>query len=383
MIVKRLRLRNFRNYELLEAEFSDKLNIFYGENAQGKTNVLEAVFLCATGRSHRTLKDTEMIMFGKNSATVTLELERENYGSTTGIEIEIQRSGKKAILVNGIAQQRAGDLLGRLNCVIFSPEDLAIIKDEPQVRRRFLDMFISQIKPAYYYNLHRYLGVLRQRNALLRQVRDNAQLLDTIGAWNIPLAELGAKVIRERGEFIEKIGACAKINHALITGGREELKLIYEPALKYTGAANNGDDLAPGSTEEEAIRRAFINALERGLQTDIARMSTQCGPQRDDIGCTVDGKNIRLYGSQGQQRTAALALKTAQVDVMTAEIGDTPVMLLDDVMSELDRGRQKNISDNMKRAQTFITGTERYAAAGPERETAYFFIENGKFSNDH
>ena len=352
MIVKNIQLHNFRNYPQLDIDFSDKMNILYGENAQGKTNILEAVFLCSTGRSHRTQKDAEMVMFGEESASVALELERRNYG-TFIIEIEILRTGRKSIKINGVPQKRAGDLLGRLNCAIFSPEDLAIIKNEPQQRRRFLDMLISQIKPSYYFNLHSYLGALRQRNTLLRQLRENRSLLGTVGAWDAQLAEFGSKVMRERHHFVNEIGISAKGNHYRITGGGEDLDVAYEPSLKY------GESGSP-QPSEPGIKEAFARALEQGLQSDIARMSTQCGPHKDDISCAIGGRSLRLYGSQGQQRTAALALKMSQVDVMAHETGDTPVLLLDDVMSELDQGRRGNLSANMKSAQVFVTGTDRY-----------------------
>ena len=401
MTVKTLRLRNFRNYGLQEMEFSESLNIIFGENAQGKTNILEAIFLCSTGRSHRTQKDAEMIKFGEDAAAVTLELDRKNYGIFK-IEIEIKRSGRKSILINGIPQRRAGDLLGRLNCAFFSPEDLGIIKDEPQIRRRFLDMFISQIKPAYYFNLQRFLGALRQRNALLRQIKDNPRLRDSVGAWDVQLAELGAKVMRERLLYIDKINRFSIANYAMITDGREDFSVVYDPSLKFMASAMdvscldaNGDETR--TRVEESIRAEYSRVLEQGLQADIARMSTQYGPHKDDIACSVDGRNMRLYASQGQQRTAALALKMAQIDVMAVETGDVPVLLLDDVMSELDRSRQENLSVNMKTAQTFITGTERYApAAGrgedpvgadtidacvdfhpPDLDASYFHVEKG------
>jgi len=392
MIVKRLRLRDFRNYGQLSIDLSENLNIIYGENAQGKTNILEAVFLCSTGRSHRTLKDSEMIKFGSDAAVVELVTERENFGEC-GIEIEIQRSGRKRILVNGVPQRRAGDLLGRFNCAIFSPEDLAIIKDEPQIRRRFLDMFISQIKPSYYFNLQRYLSVLRQRNALLRQARENPGLLDTINVWDSQLSEFGAKVMRERLYYVGQINGCAKTNHTRITGGSEELSVLYEPSLKLGDVLiyENGDatDMDEDTRRriDTTINGLFLNALERGLRADAARMATQCGPHKDDIKCTIDGRDARLYGSQGQQRTAALALKMAQVDVMAAESGEIPVLLLDDVMSELDHNRRDNISSNMKKAQIIITGTDRYArslsATGEEQsEAAYFLVDNGQISKD-
>jgi DNA replication and repair protein RecF len=374
MIIKTLRLRNFRNYGLQYMEFNELYNILYGENAQGKTNVLEAIFLCSTGRSHRTQKDAEMVRFGEESAVVTLEMERKNSG-VFKIEIEIRRTGRKSIHVNGIPQRRAGDLLGRLNCAIFSPEDLAIIKEEPQLRRRFLDMFVSQIKPSYYFNLQRYLSALRQRNALLRQSRENHRILETVGAWDMQLAESGSKIMRERIYFIDQISRSAQENHSRITDGREELSVKYAPSIKID------DDIKHGA--EEHIYKLFLRALEQGLQTDIARMATQCGPHKDDIACGVDGRSLRLFGSQGQQRTAALALKMAQVDVMAVETGDIPVLLLDDVMSELDGSRRDNLSVNMKSSQTFITGTERYnpgVSANPG--AGCFRVENGRVSKD-
>ena len=397
MYVKTLRLRNFRNYGLQSVEFSEKLNILYGDNAQGKTNILEAIFLCATGRSHRTQKDAELIKFGEEAAVVTLELVREKYGEFC-IEIEIQRSSRKSILINGIPQRRAGDLLGRLNCAIFSPEDLSIIKDEPALRRRFLDMLISQIKPAYYFNLQKYLSVLRQRNSLLRQAKENLRLIDSISAWDLQLAEFGSLVMRERIYYLKKIGEYAAANHAQITGGREEFSIDYEPSLKTAERFSNADDRSKGRddrskgrddetmrSEYETIKDMFIFALEKGLQSDLARMVTQVGPHKDDIYCVVGGRNLRLYGSQGQQRTAALALKMAQVDVMAEETGDVPVLLLDDVMSELDRSRQDNLSVHMKSAQTIITGTERYMPAKKTESTEqinYFTIMDGGVSKD-
>ena len=392
MIVKKMKLRNFRNYNLQTVAFSDNLNILYGDNAQGKTNILEAVFLCSAGRSHRTLKDSEMIKFGEDVATVEIVTEKENF-SECRIEIKIQRTGRKSILINGVPQRRAGDLLGRFYCVIFSPEDLSIIKDEPQIRRRFLDMFISQIRPAYYFNLQSYLSALRQRNALLRQIKENPGLLDTIGVWDLQLAEFGARVMRERLFFIGQISENAKVNHARITSGSEDLSVLYEPSLKLYDVCAQEDGDCEGWDEnikrriDANIEKIFLNSLDRNLRTDIARMTTQCGPHKDDIACAIGGRNARLFGSQGQQRTAALALKMAQVDVMSAETGETPVLLLDDVMSELDRNRRDNISTNMKNAQIFITGTEPYArglspTAEDLSEAMYFLVDNGQISKD-
>jgi DNA replication and repair protein RecF len=384
MRIKTLRLEDFRSYGRQEIEFPGALNILYGENAQGKTNVLEAIFLCSTGRSHRTQKDAEMVRFGEPAAVVEVGFERRNLGDVT-VEVTIQRTGRKGIRVNGVPLRRAGDLLGMLNCVIFSPEDLSIIKDEPQVRRRFLDMFISQIKPVYYFNLHRYNQVLRQRNALLRQARENRSMLETIGAWDEPLAELGAQIMRERLQYVEKLGEYTKKNHTLITGGRETVRASYAPSVKATVTAvaessdTNSSAWDAGGIQS-ALRDAFLTELGRSLETDVSRMSTQYGPHKDDIVFSLDGKNTRLYGSQGQQRTAALALKMAQVDVMTDETGDVPILLLDDVMSELDRGRRDNLSSHMKGAQTFMTGTvlDDFSRVGSPESANYYLVGGGR-----
>ena len=370
MTVKTLRLQNFRNYGLQHIEFSKNLNILYGDNAQGKTNLLEAIFLCSTGRSHRALKDTDMIKFGEAVAIVTLELERKNYGDVT-IEVEIQSTSHKSILINGVPQQRAGDILGHLNCAMFSPEDLTIVKDEPALRRRFIDMFISQIKPAYYYNLQRYQSIMRQRNALLRQAKETPRILDTLEAWDRQLAEFGAKVMIERRQYSKRLNEYAKKNHTMITRGREEFSMIYNPSMTILGGTNI------------SIADQYFYTLEKGRQLDVLRMTTSTGPHKDDLECIIDNRSLRYFGSQGQQRTAALALKMAQVDVMADEIGEMPVMLLDDVMSELDRRRQVNLSSHIKDLQIFISGAERYTSAidgndSDNMNARYYCIEKGQ-----
>ena len=373
MIIRSLKLMNFRNYQKLDLLFSKDFNIIFGENAQGKTNILEAIFLCSTGRSHRTSKDTELVQFSKDAAKVELVLLKEGFGDVK-IEIEILSSGKKGIKVNEIPLRKMGDVMGHLNSVIFSPEDLRIIKDEPQIRRRFLDMFISQIKPAYYFDLQQYIRAMHQRNSLLKQIREDRRLMNTVEAWNIQLAYFGIRVIKERNYFIERIGHYTEKNHGLITTDKESLKIKYQPSVRLT----EDDWRDPGSMENR-----FLKCLEDSMESDIMRASTSFGPHRDDIGIHLNQKNIRLYGSQGQQRTAALSMKMAQVDVMKEETGEIPVLLLDDVMSELDRERQENLSENMKSAQTFLTGTEKYSFNVVNEDHAevynrkYFYVNNG------
>ena len=381
MFVKSVKLTNFRNYESLFIEFTSKNNILYGENAQGKTNILEAIFLCATGRSHRTSKDTELIRFLTESAAVELILEKPDFGEIK-ISVEVFDNGKKKIKVNDILMKRMGDIMGHLNCVIFSPEDLSIIKDEPQQRRRFLDMFISQIRPAYFFDLQQYIGTMRQRNVLLKQIREergrhvhNPSNLATLDVWDEQLAQTGARIMGTRKYYIDKIAHSTARNHRSITAEKEVSETKYLPSAKVTEA-----DFSQGV---EAIRSRFLKCLEDSRETDIARTGTSYGPHRDELCFLIDHKSVKLFGSQGQQRTVALALKMAQVDVMKEETGDMPILLLDDVMSELDRERQENLTQNMKETQIFMTGTEQYLFDGWAKDEAevlsphYFRVESG------
>ena len=381
MFVKSVKLTNFRNYESLFIAFTSKNNILYGENAQGKTNILEAIFLCATGRSHRTSKDTELIRFSTENAAVELILEKPDFGEIK-IAVEVFENGKKKIKVNDILMKRMGDIMGHLNCVIFSPEDLSIIKDEPQQRRRFLDMFISQIRPAYFFDLQKYLGTMRQRNALLKQIREergrhihNPSNLATLDAWDEQLAQTGSRIIGTRKYYVEKIAYSTERNHRSITAEKEVSETKYMPSVKVTEA-----EFSQGV---DAIRSRFLKCLEDSRETDISRTGTSYGPHRDELCFFIDHKSVKLFGSQGQQRTVALALKMAQVDIMKEETGDMPILLLDDVMSELDRERQENLTQNMKETQIFMTGTEQYLFDGWAKEEAeelsphYFRVESG------
>ena len=362
MFVKCLKLMNFRNYNQLSLTFSDQYNVLYGENAQGKTNILEAVFLCATGRSHRTSKDTEMIQFSAEKASVELVLFKPDFGEIK-IEIELGASGRKKVKLNEVQLKRMGDIMGHLNCVIFSPEDLNIIKDEPQQRRRFLDMFISQIRPAYFFDLQQYIGTMRHRNVLLKQIREERNRgtyqspnLSTLDVWDEQLSLLGARIMETRKNYINKLAYYTEKNHCEITASKEVSIAKYLPSVKITEEEFTGG--------RQIIQDCFLRGLKGGREADISRTSTSVGSHRDDLCFFIDGKNVKLYGSQGQQRTTALALKMAQVDVMKEETGDMPVLLLDDVMSELDRERQDNLILNMKKTQTILTGTEQFLAEG-------------------
>ena len=376
MYITDLTLKNFRNYGNQDISFDGAYNVIYGRNAQGKTNILEAVFLCSTGRSHRTNKDIEMIncpttpvplsKCDKNTLRVELTLNKKNRENIR-IEVEINANGKKGVKINGIPIKRIGEMMGYLNVVIFSPEDVVLAKEEPQCRRRFLDMFISQVRPSYFFCLQQYNKGLRQRNALLKQAREDPKLLDTLDAWNAPIVQNGARIMAERRRYIDELGGYAEKNHSLLTSGAEVLNLHYCPSVKISGEDG-----------QQGIEKKFKICLQNSKEIELVRHSTQFGPHRDDMSLRVNGNDLKKYGSQGQHRTAALALKMAQVDVMEAETGDTPVLLLDDVMSELDKGRRTGLSKNMKKTQTIATCTDSDVfEQGKEMNARLFMVESG------
>ena len=346
MYIKNLKMRDFRNYSFAEIEFARGFNIIYGNNAQGKTNILEALFLCASGRSHRTSKDLDLIRISKQEYYVELGLAKEREDVT--IEISNRIEGKKRIRVNEIPVRKYGDLMGQLNAVIFSPEDLLIIKEGPSGRRRFLDITISQLKPSYFYDLQQYSKILTQRNMLLKEIQHKKGLMDTLEVWNINLVKTGSRIMKVRNEFLKRLCKAARNNHGKLTNNAENLEIKYIPSIEAVDF---------GSVEE--IEKKFMNGIEKSINKDIARSSTTYGPQRDDYDIYLDGMNVRLYGSQGQQRTAILSLKLSEIDIMKEETDEYPVLLLDDVMSELDGKRQEYLFSNLKEIQTFITCTDR------------------------
>jgi len=364
--VKYLKLVNFRNYEKLEMEFEDGFNILYGQNAQGKTNVLEAVFLCSSGRSHRTAKDHDIVKIGKDEYGVKLLVGKKD--TETLIEVTYKKDEKKKVRINEIPVQKIGSLMGCLNTVMFSPEDLLIIKEGPQERRRFLDITISQLKPSYFYNLQQYARVLEQRNSLLKRLQYAGARADTLEVWNKSLAETGAKIIKTRAEFIRrlniKVGSC----HGRLTAGNEKLEMEYAPSVEVDEGMETGE-----------IEEVFVKTMEREYRKEIEKGSTMCGPQRDDFDIRLNGISLKMFGSQGQQRTAILSVKLSELDIMKEETDESPVLLLDDVMSELDSKRQQYLFDNLDEIQTFITCTDSAFFCGRIKgKSGFFYVEKGK-----
>jgi len=366
--LKALSLKNFRNYERIELEFNKDFNILYGFNGQGKTNILEAIFVCASGRSHRTSKDMELIRFDGNEYNIKADVKRTD--SSVTIEIIYEKNTKKKIRLNGIPVKKVGSLMGNLNAVMFSPEDLMIIKEGPSERRRFIDITMSQLKPSYFFDLQQYARILAQRNNLLKEIEKNKSLTGTLDIWDENLVKTGSRIIKKRHEFLSKLKNLAKEKHLSLTDGSEVLDIKYVPSFSIK-------DLE----EEKEIESAFLNMLERGRQKEILKGITLYGPHRDDYQLILNGKNIRMFGSQGQQRTAVLSVKLSELDIMKEETGEYPILLLDDVMSELDRDRQKYLFKYLKGIQIFITCTDKDIFQGMlENGCSFFNVRNGSIT---
>ncbi|MBR5642374.1 MAG: DNA replication/repair protein RecF [Firmicutes bacterium] len=332
MVFKQLELENFRNYGNQSIEFHEKLNLLLGKNAQGKTNLLESLFIMGLGKSFRTNKDSDMIAFGKDFARASCLVEGEK--GETEIDIIYQPDGK-IIKVDGMKLSRSIDLLEHVYIVVFSPDDLKIIKEGPEHRRRFLDRELCQIKPVYYSDLGNYKKVLKQRNFLLREKNPDRNLFSVFDA---SLADYGTRITKERKEFTKRLQELSSKIHSDISQGQEELKLEYETDV--------------------FDKNQFRELLEKNFESDVYKGHTGFGPHKDDLKIEVNGTDIRTFGSQGQQRTAALSMKLAEIGLIRQETGCNAVLLLDDVLSELDSSRQRFLIDAMKDIQVFITATE-------------------------
>ena len=334
MIIKSIELKNFRNYKQLQIDFDQATNILFGDNAQGKTNILESAYVSATTKSHKGSRDKEMIRFGEEEAhirTVVCKKEQDFQ-----IDIHLKKNRAKGIAINQLPIKKASDLFGILNIVFFSPEDLNIIKDGPAERRRFLDLELCQLDKIYLSDLTAYNKVLKQRNSLLKDMIYRPDLKDTLPIWDEQLVEYGKRIIRRRQSFIEELYALVQEIHGNLSGKRELLTLKYEPNV-------------------ESI--FFQDELFRASERDRKLCQTSVGPHRDDISFMLGDIDIRKFGSQGQQRTAALSLKLSEIELVKKSIGDTPVLLLDDVLSELDSNRQNYLLNSIHDIQTIITCT--------------------------
>lgn len=337
MRIKSLKLKDFRNYELLQLDFDASTNIFYGNNAQGKTNILEAVYLSGTTKSHRGTKDRDLIKFGENESHIEVVVEKNSVSYQ--VDMHLKKSSPKGIAINKLPIRKASELFGIINIVFFSPEDLNIIKNGPSERRRFIDLELSQLDKIYLNDLSNYNRIVNQRNHLLKDLKDTGRqesLIQTLDIWEIQLVQYGNEIIERRKKFINEINKIISNIHYKLTGGKENIELIYEPS--------NGNI-------------SLEKALKRNREKDLRIKNTSVGPHRDDICFKTDNLDIRRFGSQGQQRTAALSLKLAEIELVKNIIHDTPILLLDDVLSELDKYRQNYLLDSIHDIQTLITCT--------------------------
>lgn len=334
MIVKSLELNHFRNYTNLEIDFEAGTNILYGDNAQGKTNILEAIYLSGTTKSHKGSKDKEMIQFGEDESHIRIFIEKQE--KQFQIDMHLKKNRTKGIAIDQIPIKKASELFGILNIVFFSPEDLNIIKNGPAERRRFMDLELCQLDKIYLSELAKYNKILNQRNKLLKDIYFRPDVKDTLPIWDMQLLEYGQKIIKSRRKFVSELNEIVMQIHSKISGGREEMILTYEP-----------------NVTEDLLEQELIRVQEKDLKLG----QTTVGPHRDDMSFTIHGVDIRKFGSQGQQRTSALSLKLSEIELVKKVIKDSPVLLLDDVLSELDSNRQNYLLNNICGTQTIITCT--------------------------
>lgn len=360
MIIKSMELEQFRNYEHINIVFDARTNILFGDNAQGKTNILEAAYMSGTSKSHKGAKDKDMIRFGNDEAHIRTIIEKDE--REYQIDLHLRAGRKKGIAINQIPVKRAAELLGILNIVVFSPEDLNIIKNGPAERRRFIDIELCQLDKIYLSDLGNYQKIITQRNKLLKDLFLHPELLPTLEVWDQQLLEYGRRVIRKREAFVEELRPIIQQIHSNITGQKEDIELCYEPNVQ----------------EHE-----FVEKL-RGYRERDCRLAQTCvGPHKDDLSFQVNGVDIRTFGSQGQQRTAALSLKLSEIELVRRKIGDMPVLMLDDVLSELDSSRQNYLLNSISDIQTIITctGVEEFVKNRFEINKVFQVIEGQIFEN--
>ena len=360
MFIKKLELTDYRNYSKQCFEFSDGINIICGDNAQGKTNCAEAIFYLCTGYSPRAAKDKQVIGYGKQKSEIS-GTAVSRYGNVN-VSVDFYSDANKNIKINGVQVLKIGELLGNINSVFFNPGQLKLIQESPEDRRRFLDISLSQMSKRYFYSLQRYKKILSQRNNLLKNT-DTELIYDTLPIWDLQLCKEASAIIAARNDYVKILSPLAKDAHSFITDKKEDLEILFD--WKYEG------------TEEE-IAAAFAADLKEKIEKDIILGYTTVGPHRDDLKIKINGEDVRTYGSQGQQRTAALSLKLAELEIFKKHFGEYPVLILDDAMSELDASRRQNLIDRIKGIQTIVTCTSVDEEIFKDRNYKKFIISDGK-----
>ena len=361
MQVTEIRTNNYRNLAKQVVTPSGGLNIFTGDNAQGKTNLVESVYLCCIGKSPRTDKDKDLICWGKDRALVSVK-----YNCRFGegeIEVALAAGAKKQITVNSVPISKMGELMGYLNCIYFSPNEIKIISQSPQERRRFLDIDLCQTDKNYFYSLTRFNKALQQRNNLLKQARSVDEVKETVFVWDKQIADEGAKVIAKRKSFCEKLKVYAKQSHATLTDGEEVLELDYVTQISGHGVAE--------------IAENYLKLLQNNVEKDFQLRHTSAGCQRDDVALTINGTDVRSFGSQGQLRTTALSLKLAELQIFKNLIGEYPVLILDDVLSELDVDRQRRLLNFDPELQILLTSATEIPHDLTAANCKFFTVKNG------
>lgn len=361
MYIKNIMLVSYRNYKHIELSLGKNVNVFIGDNAQGKTNILEAVYYGAFAKSHRTSKDKELINWQNDKAYISLLVARENRDKR--IDINILRDGKKAIKINSIKISKIGELFGTFNVVMFSPEDLKIIKEAPSLRRKLLDMELSQINKHYYFNLVQYNKILAERNMLLKNRNIDYDVLEI---YDLQLVRHADYIISERLKYIEKVNYYGEEIHNEITSGKEKINFKYNPTVEYS----------------KDFTSNFLEKLKKNLSKDKEKGLTSIGPHRDDFNVFINGIDVKTFGSQGQQRTSILTMKFSSLKIIKEVTGESPVLLLDDVLSELDVNRKRYVLSTISGIQTVITCTgiedlEDYL----DDKAKIFNVSNGEILN--
>lgn len=366
MFIKSLQLINFRNYDELYLDFNKHINLLIGSNGQGKTNILEAIYLLSLGKSFRTNKDKELIKFEKENSYIgglILKGERDNT-----IEIVVGKDSKKGVKINKVSIEKFSQFLGNFNVVIFSPEDLKLVKEGPKERRKFIDREISQIIPKYYHYISNYNKILFQRNKLLKSNYIDENLLDV---YDEELSNYAAYIYLQRRKFISKIELLSNETHKKMTNGTENLNIKYINQINITS-----DD------DYKELKNKLIESLTKSRDIDKYNKTTKIGPHKDDLEILINGLEVRLYGSQGQQRTCSISLKLSEIELIKEEVGEYPVLLLDDIFSELDEIRQKLLLDNLTNIQIFVTSAEEsHKKIFKNKDLSIFNIKRGRAFN--
>lgn len=408
MIVRRIVLRQVRNYEYLDFSPAPHVNVLFGKNAQGKTNLLESLYLCCTGRSFRPVREREILRLqgqdgveeesaypqavdktvdktgeevwkpcakSKRQPWALIVIEVEKMGAKYKIEFLIQEEKRHAIRINGTPLSRIGDLMGICNCVLFSPEEMRILKDGPQERRRYMDILLSQLYPVYFFSLQRYMKALKQRNALLRSQMAPKQKTALLQALTRDMAQNGALVMQHRAYLASQMQEEAQKQHAVLAKG-EQLALLYCPDVAALPQAEGEEWLSLNTRKQ--IAQSLYQALTENTEKEVLRATTLFGPHRDELLFLLQGQNARLYASQGQQRTFLLSLKLAEVELFSRLKGEMPLLLLDDVFSELDEERQRLLLLQAGKTQTFITTAQDHRKKIPVKDSCFYRVEKGK-----